>query len=177
MQNVWGMLSFVYCHDSSGPKKPVNLLWLDKDKMGSFDLIFPCYYFIAGNSENVWKCSFFFKIHDSDRFTPYDIPPTLVLSPETLRLDLFTFCLGSSPLKRKCDLDHILLNQRPNKYQRDATWGKCELKTWSISGYLFSPKKSGKENNILFVLARNMELSIIWLGMFIHDFSLLHFSN
>lgn len=51
-----------------------------------------------------------FKIPDSDRFAPKDTLTILVLPfPQTSRLDLFTlFC---PPIKRKCDLDCILLSE------------------------------------------------------------------
>lgn len=45
-------------------------------------------------------------------FSAYDVLPTLVLSPpQNFGAGLFTFCLGCPPLKRKCDLDCILLSQ------------------------------------------------------------------
>lgn len=58
-------------------------------------------------------------------FPPYDVLPTLVLSlPQIWGLSLFTSSPGIPPLKRKCDLDCILLSQRPNKYNHNA---KCDL--------------------------------------------------
>lgn len=71
-------------------------------------------------------------------FPPYDVLPTLVLSlPQTPDLSLFTSAPGIAPLKRKCDLDCILLSQRPNKYNYDATQGKTELRTGRINDYWF----------------------------------------
>lgn len=62
-----------------------------------------------------WQCFsmlFLFKINDSDKFAPYDALPTLVLShPQRPQVDLFTFCIGCPLLKRKLDLDCILLSQ------------------------------------------------------------------
>lgn len=101
---------------------------------GSFDPIFVLsailwweYLFIDGNSVNV-SMLFLFKINDSDKFAPYDAPPTLFLSPpQILRVDLFIFCLGCPPLKRKFGLHSS--KSRPNKYHCNALWGKCEMKT------------------------------------------------
>lgn len=52
-----------------------------------------------------------FEIPDSDRFSPKDALPILALPSQTSSLDLFTFCFHCLPLKRKYDLDCILLSE------------------------------------------------------------------
>lgn len=52
-----------------------------------------------------------FKIPDSDKFAPKVALPILVLPSQTSVLDLFTFSFDCPPLKKKCDLDCILLSE------------------------------------------------------------------
>lgn len=88
--------------------------------------------------------------------------------------DLFTSSPGIPPLKRKCDLDCILLCQRPNKYNHNVTQGKSELRTGRTNDYWFLQKKKGwKENSILIVLVEKQKFLEYSLKSSLQDFGLL----